>query len=103
MDQSSAAPVACTLTTVDAAGQALEWTELRRHALTVERLPDGAAMTFAVERAAAVEDLAAREASCCGFLAITTTRGEEAVRLELTAETEDGRQVIDVLAGTGGR
>jgi len=94
-------PLACSLTTADAARQGLEWTDLQGHALTVERIDGGAAMTFAVDLADSVEDLAAREASCCGFLSITTRRTHGEVRLEIISDNPDALPVIEVMAGIG--
>ena len=54
-------PIACWLTTKDAARQGLEWTDLQRHALTARRIDGGIAMTFDAELADRVEDLAALE------------------------------------------
>jgi hypothetical protein len=93
-------PVACSLTTADAARQALEWTDLRRHAITIEARAGGAAMTFALDLADDVEDLAAREAACCAFLSITTNRMADVVRLEITSDDPDAHTVIEALAGT---
>ena len=94
-------PIACSLTTKDAARQGLEWADLQRHALTATRIDGGAAMTFAVDLADSVEDLAAREASCCGFLSITTRRTQGEVRLEITADNPDAHPLIEAMAGGG--
>ena len=93
--------IACSLTTKDAARQGLAWADLQRHALTATRIDGGAAMTFDVELADSVEDLAAREAACCGFLSITTSRSEGEVRLEITADNPDAHPVIEAMAGLG--
>ena len=94
-------PIACSLTTTDAARQGLEWADLQRHALTATRIDGGAAMTFDVELADSVEDLAARERSCCGFLSITTLRSGDEVRVEMTADNPAARPVIEAMAGLG--
>ncbi|HZJ27543.1 MAG TPA: hypothetical protein VFF40_11140 [Acidimicrobiia bacterium] len=95
-------PIACSLPTPDAAGQVDEWADLRRDALTRERLERGVAMTFGIDAADRVEDLAAREAACCGFLSIATTRTAETVRLEITSDDPDAAPVIEALAGAAG-
>ena len=92
-------PIACTLTTKDATSQFLEWTDLQRHALTTTKIDGGAVMTFDPELADSVEDLAARERSCCGFLSITTLRSDNEVRLEMTADNPDARPLIEAMAG----
>lgn len=94
-------PVACSLTTQDAARQGLEWADLQRHALTATRIDGGAAMTFDAELADSVEDLAARERSCCGFLSITTLQSDDKVRLEITADNPAARPLIEAMAGVG--
>lgn len=99
MDRSTV-PVACTLTTKDATRQVLEWSELRGRALDIETLVDGVAMTFPAKHAAAVEDLAAREAACCAFLTITTTHQDGIVRVDITTPDSVGIGVIDMIAGT---
>ena len=92
-------PSACSLTPTNAARQYLEWIDLQRHVLTVERIDDGAVMTFHAELADSVEDLAAREASCCGFLSINTMRSHGEVRLEITADNPDAYALIEAMAG----
>ncbi len=94
-------PIACTLTSKDATSQFLEWTDLQRHALTTTKIDGGAVMTFDPELADSIEDLAAREASCCGFLSITTLRSDNEVRLEITADNPDAYALIEAMAGTG--
>ena len=94
-------PIVCSLTTKDAARQGLEWTDLQGHALTATRIDGGAVMTFDAELADSVEDLAAREASCCGFLSITTMRSDDAVQLEITSDNPAAHPVIDAMAGLG--
>ena len=61
----TAIPIACTLTTKDAAGQALEWSDLGRHNTSFDRVEGGASLTFPSQHRTALEDLAAREAQCC--------------------------------------
>ncbi len=94
-------PIACSLTTKDATSQFLEWTDLRHHALTATKIDGGAVMTFDAELADSVEDLAARERSCCGFLSITTLHSDDEVRLEITSDNPDAHPVIEAMAGLG--
>ncbi len=96
-------PIACSLTTKDAARQGLEWTDLQRHALTARRIDGGIAMTFDAELADRVEDLAALERSCCGFLSITTLRSNSEVRMEMTSDNPAARTVIEAMTGMNGR
>ena len=92
-------PIACSLTTKDASRQGLEWADLQRRALTATRIDGGAAMTFDAELADSVEDLAARESSCCGFLSMTTVRSDDEVRLEITADNPDAHPLIEAMTG----
>ncbi len=94
-------PIVCSLTTKNAARQGLEWIDLQRHALTATKIDGGALMTFDAELADSVEDLAARERSCCGFLSITTLRSDHEVRLEITADNPDAHPLIEAMAGVG--
>ena len=94
-------PIACSLTTKDATRQFLEWTDLQHHALTAKKMDGGAVMTFDADLADSVEDLAARERSCCGFLSITTVRSADELRLEITADNPDARPLIEAMAGVG--
>jgi len=96
-------PIACSLTTKNATSQFLEWTDLQHHALTATKIDGGAVMTFDAELADSVEDLAARERSCCGFLSITTLRSDNEVRLEMTADNPDAHSLIEAMAGVGER
>ena len=91
-------PIVCTLTTKDAASQALDWATLGRAARFSESIPGGVAITFPADRAADVEDLAAREAACCGFLSLTIDNDGDVVRLTITSDNPDAVPVIDVLA-----
>lgn len=83
--------------------QLLEWDNLHNHVVATERLHRGIAMTFALDVADDVEGLAAREAECCSFLSIATTRGEDSIRLEITSDDLAARPVIEMLTGASGR
>lgn len=92
-------PIACTLTTKDAAAQVLEWTDLRKVATSIARSTDGARMTFTPDRAAAVTDLAEREQTCCSFLTIDVMSDDTAVTLDISSDHPDAGPIIDMLAG----
>ncbi len=92
-------PVVCTLSDSDAGRQAQEWVELRSHTIASERIPSGVALTFGIDLADTVEALAAREATCCAFLSLTTHRTATEIRLEVTSESEGAGVVIDLLTG----
>lgn len=94
-------PIVCTLGRAHAAHRGMELTDLKGLALTAERIDGGAAMTFAVDLADSLEDLAAREALCCGWLSITTTRARREVRLKMTSDNPGAHAMIESLAGIG--
>lgn len=96
-------PVACTLTEEGAVTQAAEWADLVRHATTAERVDGGAELDFGLDLTARVKDLADREATCCAFLSITTTRTDDGVRLRITAEDPEAWPLIEGLAGLAER
>ena len=90
-------PIACSLSTIDSARQVASWRDLGLHASDFERLDGGFVATFPIHVAQTVQALADREAECCRFLAIRTTQGTGAVRLEITAG-EDAQPVVEALA-----
>lgn len=92
-------PVACTLTTADAAKQALEWIDLQTHAISASALSNGARMRFSDALEDHIVDLAAREATCCAFLTITTVATDGELVLEVTSDNPDAKPVIEMLAG----
>ncbi len=92
-------PVACTLSAADAQAQALEWADLQGFATSATAVASGVRMTFPDDMAAAVEDLAGREAACCSFLTIATTSIAGQVVLEVTTDNTDALPVISALAG----
>lgn len=55
-------------------------------------------MTFPVDLYDSVNDLAKREAECCAFLAITTTRSERETRLEISSDDPDAAPIIAAFA-----
>ena len=92
-------PIACTLTTRDAAAQALEWTDLHGRADSVEVLPTGARMRVPAELAPRVADLVRRETACCAFLDISTVMSDDALVIEVTSADPDAWPVISLLLG----
>lgn len=94
-------PISCSLPPTDAPRQSLQWLDLRRHATRTERLDGGIVLTLGIELAGSVEKLAAREAACCGFLSITTTRTDREIRLAITSDNPAALPVMRALAGPG--
>lgn len=92
-------PIACSLPARESRDQIGEWRALSAHRVTSERIEGGYAVTFDTEVAPVVEDLARREAACCGFLNIDATRTDRGVRLIMTSENPDALPVIELLVG----
>lgn len=97
------APITCSLSTTQAANQAIEWRRLGRMARSVVVEDGRLTATFPIEAAEAVESLAASEAACCGFLSISTARSGESVRLDIVSPHQDAAPVIDALGAVIGR
>ena len=93
-------PIACSLPARESRDQIGEWGALSAHRVTSERIEGGYAVTFDTEVAPVVEDLARREAACCGFLTIDATHTDCGVRLIMTSENPDALTVIDLLVGS---
>ena len=98
MTDSAPPPVVCTLTTKALAEQTLEWNDISPMALSSVALPNGARSTFALTHAEAVEDLAAREMSCCGSWISISTERTHVLTLELTTTNPDGVELIQSIA-----
>jgi hypothetical protein len=95
-------PIACSLPARESRDQIGEWRALSAHRVTSERIEGGYAVTFDTKVAPVVEDLARREAACCGFLTIDATHTDRGVRLIMTSENPDALPVIDLLSQRGG-
>ena len=77
-------PIACTLTTKDAASQLDEWSGLRAAALAVEPLDGGVRVRLPRALEAQARDLAAREARCCAFLTLSVDVDDAAEEIAVT-------------------
>lgn len=92
-------PIACSLPARESRDQIGEWRALIDHQTTMERVDGGYAVTYHPDVTPVVEDLARREAACCGFLDIVTTPTEDGVRLVMTSGNPDAIPVIALLIG----
>lgn len=99
---SSPPPVACSLSTKDAAAQALEWVDLRTHLVDSEALSTGVRMRFPIDYRAALEDLVRRESACCTFLDIATKVDGVEFEVTITSTNPDALPVIALLGGVSG-
>ncbi len=94
------AAIVCTLDADEVLGRGLEWADVGALSLTTEHVEGGVAATFPISIAAAIEDLADREKSCCGsWLSTSTERLDDTIRLEITTENPDGLKVILSMSG----
>ncbi len=93
-------PVVCTLSLGKRAAQQLEWSDLAPLALTRAAVEGGAESTYPLALADQVEELAAREISCCGsWLTIKHERRQDDLRIELTTHNVEGVAMIRSLSG----
>lgn len=92
-------PVACTLTTKQAAERTLEWTDLQHRCTSVESIAGGVRMTMPASMAADVRDLARREVDCCSFLVIETAVEADVLTLDITSPNPDALPIISVVSG----
>jgi hypothetical protein len=92
--------VACELTATGAAARGEEWRRLRESAgLGSESIDNGARIWLRPEAARATEDLAQREADCCGFLDLELEILDDRLRLDITSPVPAAVGVIASLAG----
>ncbi len=92
--------VACTLGAADASSRLLQWQLLRdEDGLGSEALPNGARIWFRPEAQARVDELAYREAECCGFLDLHIWLDGDRLTLDVTSPAEEAVPVIALLAG----
>ncbi len=110
-------PIACTLTTREAASQSQEWRTLQQRASEVRPIAGGARMALPLELASIAQDLAARECQCCSFLDITVAvapgapagevepsgdagaEPEAGVVVDITSQHPDAGPVIGLISG----
>ena len=93
-------PIACSLPARESRDQIGEWHALIDHQVMTERVDSGYAVTYHPDVTPVVQDLARREATCCGFLDIVTTSTEHGIRMVMTSESPDALPVIDLLIGS---
>lgn len=91
--------IACSLDRTEAETRLARWQTVRdEHLLDMQTIPRGIRMRFSGEAADVLEDLAAGEAACCGFLRIVVEPEDGATAVEITGDPDAG-PVIRVLAG----
>lgn len=92
-------PIACSLPARESRDQIGEWQALIGHRKAIERVEGGYAVTYHSDVTSVVQDLARREAACCGFLDIDAIPTQDGVRLVMTSQDPDAMPVIDLLIG----
>ncbi|HWE69957.1 MAG TPA: hypothetical protein VG205_06325 [Acidimicrobiales bacterium] len=94
--------VACELEAADAGTRAEEWRRLREEAgLGSDPIAGGTRLWLRPDARSAAEDLARREAGCCGFLDLAIARDGDRLRLDITSLAPDAAPVIAVITGRG--
>ena len=92
--------VACELEPAEAGARAAEWQRLREEAgFGSDPIPGGARLWLRAEAQEAADDLARREAGCCGFLDFELALDGGRLRLDVTSPSPDAGPVIGCLAG----
>lgn len=90
--------VACTLGLEDARAQLDEWANLRQLWRKTEAKANGMRLWFDSTAEVPLRAVAAKEAACCGFLALDVVGDGDLVRLEVTSDHADAVPVIALLA-----
>lgn len=91
--------VACELERAEAGARATEWQRLREAGLGTDRIPCGVRLWLPSEELAAANDLARREASCCGFLDLELVHDGDSLHLDVTSLAPTATAVIACLTG----
>ena len=92
--------VACELDHSEAGRRLAEWEQLRvEHGLGAEAIARGARLWLRGEARRAAENLARREAACCGFLDLELAKVGDRLQLDITSPAPEAAPVIGCLAG----
>lgn len=86
--------VVCQLGQAEAAARTTEWQTLREVVLESKAIPGGIRLWLPVDALRVAQDLARREAECCGFLDIELVGEGERLRLDITSAAPDAAPVI---------
>jgi hypothetical protein len=90
-------PITCSLSAKGSVDQALEWVDIQHRASHVAALPSGARMVFPLELATSIDELVAREATCCGFLDFATVVVAGEFVLDVTSSNPEALPLIRLL------
>jgi hypothetical protein len=97
MNDSTQAPVACSLSQADLARRAARWRELAQTALVqVSATPHGQRLAFAAHPGVADElaELAGLERGCCGFASWQVDQADDRLVLDISATDEEGVKAV---------
>lgn len=93
------ADVACQLDSNDAVCRVAEWQRLRASALGSTAIPKGIRLWLPVETLKVADELARREAECCGFLDIELAEDGGLLRLDIISVASDAAPIITAIVG----
>jgi hypothetical protein len=86
----------CTLTAADYRDREAAWLKLRKYVTASAAIPGGLGVAFAPALGLhdALAELVRLEAECCAWMAFAIAESPDAVRLVITANTDDGERGI---------
>ncbi len=90
-------PVACALSTPDAARQIDSWAALRPLCVRAERALGHAVLWFDQSAERQLRAVARQEAACCQFLELSVRRHGDLIRLVISARSAGAGPVIELL------
>lgn len=98
-DGSDEPVIACSLTDAQAVDQLREWADLVDDAISSSRRDGHLTAVLPIAERGRVEDLAARERSCCSFLDIDVTADESAATVTVTVDSrsEPAHEVVSFI------
>jgi hypothetical protein len=93
--------VSCELEADDAGARTEEWRRLREEAgLGSDPIDGGTRLWLRADAREAAEDLAGREAACCGFLDLDVAVDGDRLRLDITSLAPEAAPLIALLTGS---
>jgi hypothetical protein len=96
---SQSEPITCSLSAKGSVDQALEWVDIQQRATRVFAQPSGARMFFPDELATSIDELVAREATCCESLDFATAVADGEYVLDVTSSNPEAFGLIRLLTG----
>ncbi len=86
----------CTLTSADYRDRETAWLKLRKYVTSSAAIPGGLTFTFtpALGLQESLAELVRLEAECCAWMAFAMAESPEAIRLSITAKSDDGERGV---------